>query len=194
MSQTTNILSSPVLSQEDKEALLEYKKSIAFLASEKLNLEFNNKDQFHATAVMSEIFKTAQSSIRIFAGSFSGEVSNDELYVESLRNAIDTKAINIEVIFENKPNANSRCLAVLKELKANGKNVQLYVLKADYLEKVKTKYKIELAHFTIGDDQMFRYETDKINFRAFCNFDDKTKASALTKNFAILKLNSTSLV
>jgi hypothetical protein len=178
------------LSTDEIAALSEYKKSIEFLSSDKSNLEFNNKDHFHAALVMSQIFKTVKYSLKIFTGRFSGEISDNPVYFTQLKEAIKTKNINIEVVFEEDPNKDSLCLKTLRELKNEGKKVSLSVLNKNYLKDI-WKNSLTLGHFVLGDDHMFRYETDKKKFKAFCNFDDKKSVSQLATNFSILRLNST---
>lgn len=175
-------------SPEDLEALEEYAKSVDMLSTGELNLEFNNKDEFHAAIVMSAIFKTAKKTINIFTGKFSGEISNNPYYLKQLEEAAINPQKNIEVIFEETPNKDSLCLKMLRKLKNEGKNVTMYLLNSEYRNKL-AKTNI-LNHFIVGDDHMFRYETDKIYFKAYCNFDDKKIVQALSTNFSIFRLNS----
>jgi hypothetical protein len=170
--------------------LAEYMASIEFLAQNGLNLEFTNKDQFHGAIVMSTIFASAQESIRIFAGTFSGEISNSPIYLQKIHKAISSEKKTTDVIFECQPNQQSQCLNLLKRLKNEGKDVSLRVLDGGYRSRMT---KEQLHHFTIGDSNMFRYEIDSQKFTAICNFDDKKTVSRLLTNFLIFKLNSQEL-
>lgn len=181
------------LSPEEIVALEEYINSVDALSLNGWNLEFNNKDQYHATIVMSAIFAKAKSSIKAFTGSFSGEVSDNPQYLQTLKNSIADRNIDIEVIFENKPNSNSECLKMLRQLQAENKPVKMYMLKEEYRKKL-TDLPAVLNHFTIADDSMFRYETEKEHFKAYCNFDDKATVKLLGSNFDIFRLNSTDLI
>lgn len=173
---------------EEAIALSEYAESVGMLSSGELNLEFNNKDEFHAAIVMSAIFKTAKKTISIFTGKFSGEISNNPYYREQLEIAAKNPEKNIEVIFEETPNKDSLCLQMLRKLKSEGRNVAMYLLNGEYRNKL-TGTNI-LNHFIVGDDHMFRYETDKNHFKAYCNFDDKKIVQLLNNNFSIFRLNS----
>lgn len=178
------------LSEADRKALQEYIKSVELLSADGLNLEFNNKDQFHAAIVMSAIFEKAEKNIKVFTGSFSGDISDNPKYLNSLKSAIGEKNINIEVIFEQEPNNDSECLRMLRTLKSEGRKVSMHKLKDSYRNKLGSNATF-LNHFTIGDDRMFRYETEKTHFKAFCNFDDKSIVTVLSNNFSIFRLNST---
>jgi hypothetical protein len=185
-----NLIDISGLTQDEIKALEEYRQSVALLAKGGLNLEFNNKDERHAVFVMTELFKNAQQSIKIFTGSFSGEISNQPGYWNELKNGILNSDKKVEVIFENEPNSKSICLEGLKKLKAQGRDVSLCVLTEDYRKLVQEN---NIGHFTIGDDTMFRYETDKIKFTAFCNFDDKDVVKVLNRNFAAFRVNASVL-
>ena len=45
-------------------------------------------------------------------------------------------------------------------------------------------------HFTVGDNRMFRSETDTINYTAVCNFNDPSSCERFNKIFQILSQNS----
>ncbi len=179
------------LTPEEVEALEEYRSSIDYLSEKGWNLEFTNKDNNHAALVMAKLFSAAKGSIKVFTGSFSGEVSNNPIYKRELEKSILNSNKKVEVVFENEPNEDSHCLSMLRELKRQGNEVKMYLLNRTYQKDVIVPS--SLGHFTIADDNMFRYETDKINFRAFCNFDDKEFVQTLNKNFLILKVNSKEL-
>lgn len=172
-------------------ALREYLESVSHLAEGGLNLEFNNKGRFHAAIVMSTIFKYAKNNIKIFAHDFSGQICDSHLYRDAILNAIERK-VQVKIIFESKPNENSLCLKMLRELKDAGKDIEIKILTPDFLNKhFRPKSQSErLSNFTVSDSVMFRYETDKETFKAFCNFDDKELSSVLNHNFNVLLTES----
>ena len=43
-------------------------------------------------------------------------------------------------------------------------------------------------HFTVGDENMYRFETDTKEFQAVCNFDDSATSKRLNEYFDIMKL------
>ena len=184
------VANSEGLSSEDVKALEEYFKSVEILSEKGLNLEFNNKDQFHAVIVMSHIYKTAKERVRIFAGEFSGHVSDSPMYRRELSSTV-SRGVALEVVFEKQPNEQSLCLKELLRLKKEGRDISICVVKEEFRAQL---HALGLSHFTVGDDKMFRYETDKSLFRAICNFDDKKTAATLNKNFDVLKLNAAPIV
>lgn len=177
------------LPEKTQVALKEYLDAVLLLARNGSNVEFNNKDQFHAAIVMSTIFTVAKESIKIFCESFSREISDNVIYRKSLQQAID-RNIPIEVVFEKSPNLNSQCFKLLAQEKTNGKSIVLKVLDGNYRKNMNAKGPDFLRHFTLGDRKMFRYETEPKTFKAVCNFDDEDNVSILSDNFTYLKANS----
>ena len=150
------------------------------------NLEFSNKDFLHAGMVLATLFNRSKTDINIFAHSFSGQVSNPQFYREELSEAIK-RGVEVNVVFEQLPTASSECYRDLKALQTTHSSLKLFVLNSSFVTKVNAK---GLNNFTTGDSRMFRYETDKVNFKAYCNFDDLKTVSALNNNFKVLKVNS----
>ncbi len=193
MTKENLIYKFPELLHEDDEyvdGLVEYYTSLEYLSEENgKNLEFNNKDKRHAVGVMSSIFKIAKENIKIFAGDFGGDICDKDDYMYELEMAIN-RNIPISIVFENNPNLNSECLKKLIELKEKGKNILLYKLNEDFKQNLKNK-NVKVSHFLVSDSQKFRYEEDGINYKAFCNFDDKKLGKILDRNHGLFTFNST---
>lgn len=179
------------LNSHDLAMLNEYYNSVVLLSNNGLNLEFNNKDKNHAVIVMSSIFKKAENNINIFAGNFNGSISNNDMYRDTLKEAIISRSVSINIIFESTPNTNSLCLNDLKYLRNKGHNVSINSLTPQYISNIKSiNPNHEFKHFTYSDGKMFRFELDKQAFKAFCNFDDSNVVATLNKNFNTLLQNS----
>lgn len=183
------ILNFENLPDDVKVALNEYMDSIELLSEKELNLEFNNKDQYHASIVMSAIFRTSKKSIKIFCGSFSGEISSNPMYLDAFDEAIKNGA-SVDVVTEFPPDTESPCMQLLIKKKQQGLPVIINVLKPEYQKRLMSKGSEYLRHFTLGDNRMFRYETETNTFKAICNFDDKKSVELLSANFAYLKANA----
>jgi hypothetical protein len=193
MTKDNLIYKFPELLHEDTEyidGLVEYYTSLEYLSEENgKNLEFNNKDKRHAVGVMSTIFKIAKENIKIFAGDFGGDICDKDDYMNELEMAIN-RNIPVSIVFENNPYLKSKCLNKLIELKGEGKNILLYKLNEDFKKNLISKG-VHISHFLISDSQKFRYEEDGINYKAFCNFDDKKLGKILDRNHELFILNST---
>jgi len=172
----------------EQDALHEYYLSVKLLSEKSWNLEFNNRDMLHGAIVMSQIFITAKSNINIFAGDFNGDICGKTMYQHSLKKAVQDNDVKVKIVFEEMPREESPGLKLIKSLLAtNPENIQIKILNDDFKKPGNNE---ALNHFTIADDLIFRYEIDKKNYKAFCNFDDKKLAEKLKANFEILEYNS----
>lgn len=178
------------LNAEDLAQLKEYYESVNMLSDGSLNLEFNNRDQYHAAIVMSTIFDKADS-IKLFSGNYNGDICDKSIYLEAIKRNFIDKGKNIEIIFEKDP-VNSKAFKLLNDAIAHGKsNISIKLLDKDFSEKVRSVNKAKyLNHFVIGKPNMFRYEVDIDTYKAVCNFDDKNAYDTLETNFELLKSNS----
>jgi len=182
------------LDTQQRKDLEEYQQTVDVLSSgdDKKNFEFNNKDSRHAAIVMSTLFAKSKESIQIFCESFKGDVNKNPIYRKTLEEAI-LRGVKVEVIFEQSPNINSEAFKLLHAYSKSGTcTISLSILNNEYVKKLKNAH-IDLGNFAIGDNSMYRYETDKSNFQAVCNFDDKKTVNDLRANFAILALNAQSI-
>ncbi|MBL0258524.1 MAG: hypothetical protein IPQ03_13805 [Bacteroidetes bacterium] len=144
---------------------INYDEAIKTLADLKDSEIFDNSGPDHGTIVMSNIFRTATDHIRIFAGNLNGMVSKDE-YLKELENYL-SKGNKLSLILEKTPYRDSKKTTAI-----------------DIIEKYQKKFpnKISITclnknnpflnlgiHFTVGDDRMYRFETDVTKFTARCS-------------------------
>ena len=79
---------------------------------------------------------------------------------------------------------------MLIDQKSKGKNISIKILSKDFVSKLNKMTDGGVNHFTVADNRMFRYETDMISFKAFCNFDDEKIGTILDNNFTVLQRES----
>ena len=172
------------LTVHDMESIgINYDEAIKTLADLKDSEIFDNSGPDHGTIVMSNIFRTATDHIRIFAGNLNGMVSKDE-YLKELENYL-SKGNKLSLILEKTPYRDSKKTTAI-----------------DIIEKYQKKFpnKISITclnknnpflnlgiHFTVGDDRMYRFETDVTKFTARCSFNDSAFAINLLKIFDTLE-------
>lgn len=157
-----------------------YRIAIENLAKNNDSSTFNNSGPDHAAIVLGNIFKNSNHCVNIVAGDFNGIVSDNEYYLNALRNYLNkNKPLNI--IFENEPNKDSLALALLRKymLSASSQITIRRFKMTDGLEQPP-------VHFTVGDNKMFRLETSKEDCTAMCSFNNIGFSKKLDDFFSTL--------
>ncbi|MDP1675922.1 MAG: hypothetical protein Q8L88_03575 [Bacteroidota bacterium] len=150
------------------------------LAENKLPTIFYNSGPEHASIVMSNIFQNSKDMIRIFAGNFSGEVSQNERYIESLKSYLNRKGKVHILLDEYTEDKKPHLFDLLSTYSFfNPENIEIKKTNTHVVEE-KTKKKI---HFTTGDNCMFRLEEDTDKFLAKGSFNNLELTDKLIKYF-----------
>ncbi len=156
---------------------------ITQLATSKSNLEFSNSNEEHALDVLCQIFKSAEHTLRIFAGSLCSAVPSSPEYISSLSDFIEKGGKLVVALnsFSRKEATNSNLFKRLAYYIELGKDIHIYRTGAQpYL--VSDPFKNEI-HFTIGDECSYRVETDIVKKAAKCNFNNPEAAANLIDFF-----------
>lgn len=156
---------------------------ITQLANSKSNVEFLNSDEEHALAVLVQIIKSAQSTLRIFAGALCSPVPSNSEYISALSDFIEKggKLVIALNAFSQKEATNSNLFKRLAYYIELGKDIHIYNTGAHpYLVSDPLKNEI---HFTIGDECSYRVETDIVKKTAKCNFNNPEAAANLIDFF-----------
>lgn len=166
-----------------------YTRTIENLANTKEKFPFANSGKEHACVVMSNIFRTADSHVRIFAKNLNGTISKGE-YLTQLENYLK-KNKSISVLLEENPENRSEAINLIAKYKKDCPDkITISIADKDTLGKVRKDMKY---HFTIADDRMFRFETDTENYTAVCDFNDSSSYKMLDTIFNALSVNSVQL-
>ena len=158
----------------------DFRNMVSRLAKIGENRLFLNSSEEHAIVVLSEIFKVAQSNIRIFAGCLYEHVGNSPEYIQALSDFIERDG-SVKILlnkFTPEEGVKSNLFKRLAYYQEIGKSVEIRLTDAKpYLAKDEEKKEV---HFTIADEKAYRIETDIEQRAAACNFD----GGMLAKNFA----------
>jgi hypothetical protein len=156
---TTDIINSA------PEAIDAYRIAIENLAKLKADTLFKNSGSSHAAIVLGNIFKSSNDSVKMIAKDFNGEVSGNPYYIEALTGFLKSNK-SITIIFEGSPNPDSKALSLLNQYRlSKPAHISLRV--------INKPLQVSPPNFTIGDNSMFRYETNKEVYTALCSFNDK---------------------
>lgn len=167
-----------------------YKDIVENYACENNPIVFNNKGNEHAAIVLSKIFKYSKEKIRILAHSLEpNDVTNDPEYFQNLKDFTFNVGI-VDVLLEQEPEKPSDALK--------------HLMIGSIIQKDKIRIKIAInpvlinnnngetknVNFTLGDDHIFRLETDVINRTAICSFNNVEMTNRLIDVFDKLYDNS----
>ena len=156
-----------------------YQQLVDTCADDNSNEILPNAGKMHASIAMAKLFDKTNEIVRMVVGRFSGEVSNQTNYIESLKQCL-SRGVKFQVIFLDERNEDSEAYKILKAADGN----------VDFFDSNNTLRKHlvkgeKAVHFSVFDDNKFRYETDTENFVAWFSFNDKLNAHSLIKTFNI---------
>lgn len=166
---------------------LSYNESVSFSANEKLNNVLYNEGNAHAIVIFSNIFRTAEQEILLYAKNIfsnENEVTSSPNYITSLINFLEKENTQMKILLTeyNPENDNN----ILRE------NIIKYKDKIKI--RINTNQSIkkggEPIHFCIGDNRMYRLEYDTEARKAICNFNDITSCSKFISFFNQLFFSS----
>ena len=161
-----------------------YIEYISLLSHNRVNKDFSNSDEEHAIEVLVKIFEQSSVFVRIFAKSLcNNDVSNSPKYIAALSDFIEKGgtvqiAVNSYVVSDVKQ---SNLFKRLSFYLSQGKKISIY--KTDAKPFLANDPEKKEVHFTIGDDNAYRLETDIQKRTAICNFNSPDRVKGLIDFF-----------
>ena len=151
---------------------------------------FMNSSKDHAAIVMSTIFRESRNHIRIFAEDLAGPISSNDNYRNELLSFI-LRDGKLDIILQKKSQEEDSMVHLLLQIKG-GKVLNKYSnnININYTSEKCKLGKFENVHFCIGDDSMYRIETDTKKFLAQCSLFDSTIAGVLINKFNNISTNN----
>lgn len=163
-----------------------YKNFVATLARSGDNRTFLNSDEDHALNVLVQLFQSAKRTVRIFAGSLCQHVGNQPEYVIAISEFIE-RGGELRILLNNYNEELAKSSNLYKRLayyKSQGKPV---IVKTTPSRPYRTEDpEKKEVHFTVGDEQSYRIETDIEKRTAECNFNNPELAKSTADFFDML--------
>lgn len=155
----------------------EFTASVEKIADEQGDIILSNSGKDKAAVVLSNIFRTTENSLKIFANKLDNDVCGQPNYLTELENCINRIGYNnVYVLLENDPLPTSSAYILLKRHNIAIKKISN---KSEFFKK----FKDESINFTVGDKRMFRLETDTVNYKALFCFKEVGISKQLTQIF-----------
>jgi hypothetical protein len=156
----------------DMTNLFDYQKAIESVIKSNSSTILKSSGSQHASIVTAKILQNSKSSVKIITGNFSGVVSDSNIYLEALKGYLE-RGQNLEILLTNFPNLNSLAYNLIIESKKINSNIQIKPLTSDGLKFLReSSFDDSELHFVIGDDKMFRLESDRNSYSSYCSFND----------------------
>lgn len=169
------------------EELKEYQQQVEFFANTKNSIPLTNSSKEHAEIIMSNIFRTTEKYVYIFAGSLKGDVSS-QMYLCELNKLLVRNTSSIKVVLESKPSSDnaSEVLKLLFNLKKNSGKKEISIKYLNQGDAAIIFNGGNVKHFTIADDRMFREEDDTRNYLATASYNNPAKVAELISLYNLI--------
>lgn len=157
-----------------------YRRFVRSLAESKENRTFLNSDEDHALDVLVQIFNSAQSVVRIFAGCLCEPVGNKPEYIIALSEFIE-RGGEVFIMLNDYKEDDARRSNLFKRLayyQSQGKPVHVKATET-HPYRVQPDGTKKDAHLTVADDCAYRIETDIELRTAECNMNNPVLAKKL---------------
>lgn len=169
-----------------KEELQAYRDFVHALGRTSNGRIFLNSDPDHAIIVFEQIFDQSKDIVRIFAGRLTKVVGNSIEYITSLSDFVERGGkIRILLNDYNEEEAkNSNLYKRLAYYQNMGKSI---IVKSTSAKPYRTSdpEKKEI-HFTVGDNNSYRIETDTVKRTAECSLNNTEVATSTADFFDML--------
>lgn len=156
--------------------LKDYTEAVEYYASERIDNIFFNQGDAHALVVFVNIFNYSKEHILIAANNLNNDVTNDSKYIDAIKSFLNRKKTKLDILVTELSTSNNRLFEVLKEYPS-----QVVIRNTE--GKTFTNDKGEDVHFCVADNHMYRLETNIIQRKASCNFNDTHYCTKLKNLF-----------
>jgi len=153
-----------------------YKKAVEELAKNSEYMEFDNKGSEHASIVLENMLKYADTNFKIYTGNFNGDVANDDSFLKYFNRFIENKK-EVKVIIESLPSdvlKYSKALKRIIDLNNNpAYNVKYKLATTTFKKDLENIFQSKKPyHFSISDSKAYRVEIEPNTYKAIVNFND----------------------
>lgn len=159
---------------------VEYEAFIARLAKDKDTRTISNSSPSHALSILRNVFRSAQEYVKLFSGSLSTNVYNDETLIHEMKKFVNDRSGKVSVLVQSpdrlNQDAENEFLAQLLTLKSTERVEVKEVLEENILKDAD-------VHFLVSDDRIYRIEVDIVKNTAVGSFNDNQRAVQLRDIF-----------
>lgn len=171
-----------------------YESAVERLASTKENFDFPNKDNSHASIVVSTLIKYA-NEVRFFVKNLDGSIGDlkdgtgSSRFLCALKDFLEQGKI-MKMVIEDPAQSQeekSQIFQFLKDASKAYETLDIRQATKAFVDHQKDGLSVEGDapdfYYMIGDTNAYRVNFDRKNHRAVCNFNNEPLASVIVKNF-----------
>ncbi len=155
----------------------EYDQFVDRLAKERDGRTISNSSDMHALSILRGVFSHAKKYVKLFSGSLSLNVYNDEKLIDAMKHFVSNEG-KVEILIQHpdKLEPSNKFLKELFDLKKTGQVKIFEVTENNALKNAQ-------IHFLVSDDSVYRIEVDIDNIKAIGSFNDEPRAAELKAAF-----------
>lgn len=149
-----------------------------------------NEGANHASLMMTKLFEHTRNEVAMVVGGFTGKVSDKPNYLRALSSLLEKGNVRVRVILLDDANEDSKALKLLKDYRdkfalAGKQLISIKTANAETKDILKNASIIRdrLVHFSVFDNDKFRFEYDPEDYAAFGSFKNQRKALKLLGDF-----------
>ncbi len=161
----------------EKEAK-EYREYLEKLASVKSAEMFSNGGRDHAVVLYSVLLENACLHARFFCESGMSAIWTHPTFKSALVNALRKADFKVDVLTRNQAEPDFEWLPA--ELK---NKVRVKTISKEKLGIINSHFKTDSCNFSVFDNEMFRFEYDVVNFKAYGSFNEPAIGQSMVALF-----------
>ena len=154
----------------------DYRIDVERLAQERTGEPFYNSSIDHAAVIIEKIFRHAKSDVSIITKRLNGRVFGQDEVTQELEGYLSDAGHKVRILLEDDPSVLSEGHAFVRVLKNHPQSFEVKRLSTEALPHVD-------YHFTLADDDTYRFEPNKNEWVAVAAFGDLKGAERLRSVF-----------
>jgi hypothetical protein len=159
----------------------EYRELVEKLVKNNSETRISNGQSAHAAILIENMFRHANSDIRIYSGDLNNEVYNGKTVIQAAIKFLKKSGTSLKILLQNKRDAqwfnSHELIKAIAEQKAELMgSFDIRIAEGVYATN-------EAHHFAVMDDKGFRYEIDHANCKAIASFNEPGSAKKMVEVF-----------
>lgn len=168
---------------DNMEQAADYKKIITRLAEEHIDARIPNGLPQHASILIEAMFLNASEEIRVFTKNLSDDVFGVPDVVSAVKKFLSKPCAKLKILLQQPSDLNNLSTHPLLDAFFNIRDKEMLHGTVEIRNATGSYTKDEANHFTVMDNDSFRFETDHHNCKAVANFNEPKIAKKLITAF-----------